>query len=142
MSIFFRQNIRNDTKLNIYKNVAMCCMICYKIDPIVELCHIYSSTKNGPRPYCNYDYLKKIDPNKLFNDENYIIVLCPNCHRKIDYKNGKNYTAVELIKLKEKYISNFNKVRNINISSKICNFIFPMISLTTGSFCFYYYYFF
>ena len=137
MSLFFRQNMKNDTKLNIYKDVAMCCMLCYKIDPIMEMCHIYSSSKNGPRPYTDYDEVCKNNPGTLFNDENYILVLCPNCHRKIDYKKGINYSPDELILAKQMYISNFTKIKRKYFTVNLCKVIIPTISLTLGSLYFY-----
>lgn len=130
--VFYKSTIRNDTKLNIYKNVAMCCMLCYKIDPIIDLSHIYSSTKNGPRSYKNYDNVKNNDPNILFNDENNILVLCPSCHRKIDYKNGANYSPEELLQAREIYMNNFNKIYKKPFYINICSIILPTITITTG----------
>ena len=137
MSLSLRQSIRNDTKLNIYKDVAMCCMLCNKIDPIMDLCHVYSSSRNGPRPYTNYDEVRRINPNTLFNDEKYILVLCPNCHRKIDYRRGANYSPSELLEIKHKYISNYNKVKRRYFTVNLCTIIIPTISLTLSSLYFY-----
>lgn len=99
------------TKDKLWANSGNKCAICKteliieneKNGKVGEICHIVSSSKNGPRH-------RKLDD---YNDYSNLIILCANHHTIID-KNPKEYPEELLKKLKKEHESKIKKIFNNN----------------------------
>lgn len=71
-----------------------------------EKAHIYSISEQGPRGWGNSN-----GSSKVLNDIANLILVCPECHCKIDQKNGKSSYSAELLQSWKR--EHENRVENV-----------------------------
>jgi len=81
---------------------------------VAEMAHIYSFSKDGPRGWGPF----KLKPKRL-NDLTNLMLVCHDCHKKIDQdKQGQRYPADLLKKWKEAHETRVRIVTGISPSKK------------------------